>query len=80
MLSEAEQEARLPRAVWHLGEADEALLKRLVEKHAGYTGSAQAKRVLDGWAQYRGKFVKIFPHEYRRALGDLAAKGGKLAA
>jgi glutamate synthase domain-containing protein 3 len=51
-----------------------------VENHARYTGSAQAKKVLDAWAEYRGRFVKIFPHEYRRALGDLAAKGGKLAA
>ena len=56
------------------------MLKRLVGNHARYAGSAQAKRVLDGWARYRSKFVKIFPHEYRRALGDLAAKGGKLAA
>ncbi len=80
VLTEAEQEAKLARGIWHLGEADEVLLKRLVEKHARYTGSAQAKKILDGWAQYRRKFVKIFPHEYRRALGDLAAKGGKLAA
>jgi glutamate synthase domain-containing protein 3 len=56
------------------------LLKRLLENHARYTGSTKAKEVLDGWAEFRGKFVKIFPHEYRRALGELAAKGGKLAA
>ena len=80
VLTEAEQEGKLARGLWHLGQADETVLKRLVENHARYTGSAQAKKVLDGWAQYRGKFVKIYPHEYRRALGDLAAKGGKLAA
>jgi len=66
--------------MWHLGQADEAVLKHLVENHLKYTGSEQAKKVLDAWAQLRGKFVKIFPHEYRRALGDLAAKGGKIAA
>jgi glutamate synthase domain-containing protein 2/glutamate synthase domain-containing protein 3 len=80
VLAEAEQEGKLARGIWHLGQADEALLKRLVESHARYTGSAQAKKLLDGWAQYRSKFVKIFPHEYRRALGELSAKGGKLAA
>ncbi|MEK7360532.1 MAG: glutamate synthase-related protein, partial [Pseudomonadota bacterium] len=80
VLAEAEQEGKLARGLWHLGQADEAVLRRLVENHARYTGSAQAAKVLDGWAKYRGKFVKIFPHEYRRALGDLAAKGGKLAA
>jgi glutamate synthase domain-containing protein 3 len=80
VLAEAEQEGKLARGMWHLGQADEAVLKRLVENHLKYTGSEQAKKVLDAWAQLRGKFVKIFPHEYRRALGDLAAKGGKIAA
>ncbi len=80
LLAEAEQEGKLARALWHLHQADEAILKRLVENHAKYTGSAQAKKVLDAWTQYRSKFVKIFPHEYRRALGDLAAKSGKIAA
>jgi glutamate synthase (NADPH/NADH) large chain len=80
VLTEAEQEGKLARGLWHLGQADEALLKRLLANHARYSGSAHAKKLLDGWAQCRSKFVKIFPHEYRRALGDLAAKGGKLAA
>jgi len=80
VLSKAEQEGRLERGLWHLGQADETVLKRLVENHAKYTGSTRAKKVISGWAQYRGKFIKIFPHEYRRALGDLAAKGGKIAA
>jgi glutamate synthase domain-containing protein 3 len=80
VLSEAEQEGKLARGLWHMGEADEAILKRLVENHARYTGSTRAKKLIGGWTQYRSKFVKIFPHEYRRALGDLAAKGGKIAA
>jgi glutamate synthase domain-containing protein 3 len=80
VLAEAEQEGKLARGIWHLGQADEALLKRLVASHARYTASAQAKKVLDGWARYRSKFVKIFPHEYRRALGELTARGGKRAA
>ena len=80
VLAEAEQEGKLARGLWHLGQADEAVLKRLVENHARYTGSTRAKKLIGGWAQYRGKFVKIFPHEYRRALGDLATKGGKIAA
>jgi hypothetical protein len=29
---------------------------------------------------YRAKFVKVFPAEYRRALGEMAAKRRKLAA
>jgi glutamate synthase domain-containing protein 3 len=80
VLAEAEQEGKLARSMWHLGEADEVVLKRLLENHLRYTASPQAKKVLDAWTQYRGKFVKIFPHEYRRALGDLAGKSGKIAA
>jgi glutamate synthase (NADPH/NADH) large chain len=80
LLPEAEQEAKLLRDLWHYGASDEALLKRLVEKHARYTGSARAREILDNWVGYRPRFVKVFPKEYRRALGELAAKQRKLAA
>jgi len=80
LLSEAEQERKIERGLWHLEQSDEAVLKRMVANHAKLTGSTRAKKVISGWAQYRGKFIKIFPHEYRRALGELAAKSGKIAA
>ncbi|GIX29472.1 MAG: hypothetical protein KatS3mg123_3353 [Burkholderiales bacterium] len=80
VLAEAEQEAKVSRDVWHLGQSDEAILKRLIENHARYTGSAQAKRILADWNAFRARFVKVFPNEYRRALGELAAKGKRLAA
>ena len=80
VLAESEQEARLERGLWHLGRADEAILRELVEKHARYTGSLQAQRILERWSDYRAKFVKVFPNEYRRALGELAAKNRKIAA
>jgi glutamate synthase (NADPH/NADH) large chain len=78
--SEIEQEAKVSRDLWHHGLADEVLLKGLLEKHARYAGSDYAKRILADWATYRSKFVKVFPNEYRRALGELAAKQKKLAA
>jgi len=59
--------------VRHLGQIDEVLLKGLIEKHFKYTGSRQARRILDDWAVSRARFVKIMPHEYRRALTELAA-------
>ena len=58
----------------HLGLADETILKGLIEKHAKYTGSAQAKRILADWDNYLARFVKVMPHEYRRALTDIATK------
>ncbi|MCA3134040.1 MAG: glutamate synthase subunit alpha [Rhodocyclaceae bacterium] len=80
LVTEAEQEARLPRDIWHLGEPDEAVLRRLVDNHARYTGSARAREILDNWTDWRGRFTKVFPNEYRRALGELAAKGRRIAA
>jgi glutamate synthase (NADPH/NADH) large chain len=78
--AEAEQEGKLAHELWHLGESDEANLRRLIESHGHYTGSQRARQILDDWAAYRAKFVKVFPNEYKRALGELAAKGRKLAA
>ena len=58
----------------HLGLVDEVLLKGLVEKHAKLTGSLPAKRILNDWANFRARFVKVMPHEYRRALTEMAVK------
>ena len=63
-----------------MGTADEVVLRQAIENHHRYTGSARAKEILDNWNDWRGRFVKVFPNEYKRALGELAAKGSKLAA
>jgi glutamate synthase domain-containing protein 3 len=57
---------------------DEANAKRLIENHQKYTNSKRASEILAAWPQYRAKFVKVFPKEYRRALAELAQK--KVAA
>jgi len=57
---------------------DEAAVKRLIENHARYTNSRRAAEILEKWAQYRPRFVKVFPKEYRRALAELSQK--KVAA
>jgi len=58
----------------HLGIADDELLRGLIQKHLKYTGSARAKLILDHWNEYRSKFVKVMPQEYRRALAEMAAE------
>ena len=73
VLTEQEQEAKVAHELWHRGRSDEALLKQLLAAHARNTGSARAKTILDHWVTERSKFVKVFPHEYRRALGEMAA-------
>ena len=80
LLSEGEQEGKIALDMWHLGRSDESIVRTFLDNHARYTGSAQAKRILENWAQYRSKLVKVFPNEYRRALGELASKGRRLAA
>ncbi len=50
---------------------DEERLMQLIANHLKYTGSARAKAILDDWAAYRTKFVKVMPVEYRRALQEM---------
>ena len=79
VLSVAEQEASLDRGIWHRGQADEAQLKKLLEDHNRWTGSKRARDLLDNWVEARSKFVKVFPNEYKRALGEISAKKAKAA-
>jgi glutamate synthase domain-containing protein 2/glutamate synthase domain-containing protein 3 len=52
---------------------DDALeLRGLVEEHRLRTGSPVAERVLDAWDEELGRFVKVMPHDYKRALLELA--------
>ena len=73
VLSAAEQETALPHAIWHRDQTDEAQLKKLLEDHHRWTGSKRARELLDNWSTARGKFVKVFPNEYKRALGEINA-------
>jgi glutamate synthase (NADPH) large chain len=50
---------------------DEERLMQLISNHLTYTGSTRAKAILDDWATYRTKFVKVMPVEYRRALQEM---------
>ena len=74
VLSKQDQEAKIDRALWHRGMTDEEILKSLIEKHFKYTGSIQARKLLDDWGRARAHFVKVFPNEYKRALKELNAK------
>ena len=78
LLPAHEQEATMDPAIWHrLGDGqartDEAIVKKLIEDHHRWTGSQRARDILDHWAESRAKFVKVFPNEYRRALGEINA-------
>ena len=46
-------------------------LQTLIARHALCTGSRMAQRMLDQWDEYLPRFVKVFPMEYRRVLGQM---------
>jgi len=66
--------------IHHLDQPDEITLKTLIENHAKYTGSVRANAMLADWANYRTKFVKVMPNEYKRALIELAETKALVAA
>ncbi len=49
-------------------ESDVWLVHELIKDHQRWTNSAVASRVLEHWEVMVAKFVKVMPHEYRRAL------------
>ena len=72
-LEKVEHSDNMPEnAVHHLDQPDEMTLKHLIEKHAAYSGSERAKTILQHWNEYRPKFVKVMPNEYKRALIELS--------
>ena len=46
-------------------------LHHLITRHARFTGSAVAAKILNDWTGWYPKFRKIMPVEYRRALNEL---------
>ena len=67
-------------AIDHVAGNDDATLKGLIQRHLLYTGSERARRILENWAAYLPKFVKVMPVEYRRALGEMAKDEAKREA
>jgi glutamate synthase (NADPH/NADH) large chain len=48
-------------------------LRHLVERHVALTGSRRGREILDNWADAVGRFVKVMPVDYRRALTEIEA-------
>ncbi|RYU63156.1 glutamate synthase large subunit [Methylolobus aquaticus] len=55
-------------------------IRTLVEKHLHYTGSHRAREILDNWSVYSGKFIKVMPVDYRRALETMQASSARSEA
>ncbi|WP_349435831.1 glutamate synthase large subunit [Pararhizobium sp. A13] len=50
---------------------DDERLYQLISNHLHFTGSPRAKEILDHWVEFRPKFRKVMPVEYRRALEEM---------
>jgi glutamate synthase domain-containing protein 2/glutamate synthase domain-containing protein 1/glutamate synthase domain-containing protein 3 len=48
---------------------DVRLLQQFIEQHAELTGSPRARWILDNWYAMLPRFLKVFPHEFKRVLG-----------
>jgi len=48
--------------------ADIQLLRYWITRHFEATGSPRAEWILEKWSSMLPKFIKIFPHEYKRVL------------
>jgi len=79
-LEKIEKDSMQPKIARHLNLADEVILKGLIENHANYTNSPIANSILANWENELNNFVKVMPHEYRRALNELHQATSKEAA
>jgi glutamate synthase domain-containing protein 3 len=48
---------------------DVQLVRDLVTRHMELTGSPRAKWILANWQDMVSRFIKVFPHEFKRVLG-----------
>jgi glutamate synthase domain-containing protein 3 len=48
---------------------DVQTVRDLVTRHLDLTGSRRAQWALDNWQEAVMRFIKVFPHEYKRVLG-----------
>ena len=48
---------------------DTQMVKDLVARHLELTGSRRARWILENWSDMLPRFIKVFPHEFKRVLG-----------
>lgn len=59
-------------SVWQQDDKD--MLKGLIDEHYRQTGSKRAKWILDSWQNMVGRFVKVIPVDYRKAMQRIKDK------
>src|SRR3989441_6343990 len=59
---------------------EESFVRGLIARHLELTKSTRAQAILDNWAHYREKFVKIMPLDYRRVIEQRKEQAAKTFA
>ena len=49
-------------------ENEQTKLRAMIERHNRYTGSTLAAKILEDWQKAKTRFVKVYPHDYKRAM------------
>ncbi|HEY5674292.1 MAG TPA: glutamate synthase large subunit [Malonomonas sp.] len=57
---------------------DAQWLKQIIATHYEQTHSPRAAEILADWDAQLSRFVRVFPHEYRRVLNERATKAAKV--
>jgi len=69
-----------PQPCYQIGTAirsqDESALKSLIQRHLRWTRSEVARGILGDWDAAKGRFWKVFPHEYAAALRQQVRSAG----
>jgi glutamate synthase (NADPH) large chain len=63
-----------------MSQFDAARLHLLISRHARFTHSTVAAKILGEWSKWYPKFRKVMPVEYRRALNELKAQATAMQA
>ena len=63
-----------------LNHHDAERVQALIAAHVEWTGSERGRMILDNWDEYRPKFVKVMPLDYRRVLEEMEAQRLGMAA
>jgi glutamate synthase (NADPH/NADH) large chain len=50
---------------------DLAEVREMIERHVRFTKSDLGQEILDHWTEWAGKFVKVFPSDFRRMQASL---------
>ena len=56
---------------------EEQFVRDLIAAHSLFTNSERAQHILNNWAEYRQKLVKVMPLDYRRVLAEKKEQAAK---